>query len=218
MHDFDGPRWGDLDDLRWGDLHAKRRPRELQRAKFLDKAERTPPTARRWFRIEDIEPNAHARSNLVHQLRASIWHRDLCLGGKSQVLCLSVSPLAENRFDPDMARWEHFNALVGDLWMSVPRWLAWFRQDGTNRKAPAWLEVLATRGANCTEEFWSIPEKEPPQKALRIAWRALRAKFPDGRIPNLQKYLGEKLAEIASKVAGEIISRETVLRLLGRKP
>jgi len=110
--------------------------------RFLEKALRTPRTARRWFRIEDIEPDADAYSNLIDQWRASIWHRDLCLGGKSQVLCLSVSPLAGNRFDPDMARGEQFNAVVGDLWMSARRWLAWFRQDGANRNAPAWLEAI----------------------------------------------------------------------------
>src|SRR5215467_11533125 len=87
--------------------------------RFLEKAKRTPRTARRWFRIEDIEPDAHARSKLIDQWRASIWHRDLCSSeGKSPVLCLSASPLAENRFDPNMAKGEQFNAVVGDLWMS----------------------------------------------------------------------------------------------------
>jgi hypothetical protein len=139
----------DLDDA--GSEHsritirpAKRLQRERRRARFLDKALRTPRTARRWFRIEDIEPDAHARSNLIDQWRASIWHRDLGSSeGKSQVLCLSVSQLAENRFDPDWARGEQqFNAIVGDLWMSAERWLDWFHQDRANRKAPTWLEAL----------------------------------------------------------------------------
>src|SRR5262245_47320354 len=137
----------DLDDAGGEHLHdfriAKRLQRERRRARFLDKALRTPRTARRWFRIEDIEPDAHARSKLIDQWRASIWHRDLCSSeGKSQVLCLSASPLAENRFDPNMAKGEQFNAVVGDLWMSAPQWLDWFRLDAFNRKAPAWLEAI----------------------------------------------------------------------------
>jgi len=120
MRDIDDP--GCMHDREWSQvLHAKRRQRERQRASFLEKALRTPRAARRWFRIEDIEPDARGRSSLVDQWRASIWHRDLCLEGKSQILCPSVSPLAENRFDPDMARGEQFNAVIGDLWMSAPR-------------------------------------------------------------------------------------------------
>src|SRR5262249_38269119 len=141
MRDLDDA--GRIDDCEWSQyLYAKRRPRERRRARFLEKASRTPRTARRWFTIEDIEPDAHVRSNLIDQWQASIWHRDLCLRGKSQVFCLSASPLAENRFDPDMARGEQFKEIVGDLWMSARRWLAWFREEGDNRKARAWLEAI----------------------------------------------------------------------------
>jgi hypothetical protein len=216
MRDPDDAEW--VDDRDWSrDLDAKRGGRERRRAKFLEKALRTPRTARRWFRIDDIEPDAHVRSNLIDQWRASIWHRDLLLAGKSQVLCLSVSPLAENRFDPDMARGEQFNAAIGDLWMSAPRWLAWFRQDEANRKAPAWLEDIMQSRANYTEEFWQIPDKEPRQKALAIAWRGLRKAFPGGRIPKHLNNSAEKLARTASKASGEIVTRESISRVLGRK-
>jgi hypothetical protein len=207
---------GCMDDHEWSQgLHANRRQRERQRAIFLEKALRTPRTARRWFRIEDIEPDAHARSNLIDQWRASIWHRDLCLGGKSQVLCLSVSPLAENRFDPDMARGEQFNAVIGDLWMSAPRWLAWFRQDGANRKSPAWLEAIVRSGS---ENFWQIPKNEPRQKTLRNAWKALKLVFPTWRIP--KRLSRQRIAEMATRRMKEVtgsrdaVSRETVERLL----
>ena len=76
MRNLDHP--GCLDDREWFQgLHAKRRQCERRRARFLQKTLRTPRTARRWFRIEDIEPDAYARSNLIDQWRASIWHRDL---------------------------------------------------------------------------------------------------------------------------------------------
>jgi hypothetical protein len=88
MDNRDDAGW--VEDRGWSQrLHAKRHQRERQRANFLDKVLRAPRSARRWFRIEDIEPDARVRSNLINQWRASIWHRDLCLEGKSQVLCLS---------------------------------------------------------------------------------------------------------------------------------
>src|SRR5215470_11780793 len=116
MRDLDNARWSE--NREWSQaFHTKRQQRERQRTNFLEKALRTPRNARRWFRLEDIEPDANIRLNLINQLRASIWKRDLLLDGKSQVLCLSSSPLAENRLDPDMARGQPFYEIVGDLWM-----------------------------------------------------------------------------------------------------
>jgi len=219
------------DDAGWEALHAKRQQRERRRTRFLDKASRTPRAARRWFRIEEIEPDAHARSNLIDQWRKSIWHRDprslkgdLCSSeGKSQVLCLSASPLAENRFDPDMARGEQFNAVVGDLWMSTVRWLDWFYQDATNRKAPTWLEDIVRSGSENfwrkPENFWLIPKDEPARKTLRNAWMALRLVFPDWRIS--KRLSKQQIANMATRRMKELtgspgaVSRETVERILG---
>ena len=90
---------GCMDDREWFQgLHAKRRQRERRRA--LPR-EGVAHTANR----EAVVSNRRYRAGcgclleFDRSMRASIWHRDLCLGGKSQVLCLSVSPLAENRFE-----------------------------------------------------------------------------------------------------------------------
>jgi hypothetical protein len=132
-----------FDDLQkyFGMRNATRAMRGRVRAAFLDKAKRTPKKARRWFRIDEIEPDKAARAVRVEQWRASIWHRDLMRRDKSQVLCLSPSPLSGSRLPPDLARGEHFNLIVDDLWMSVPRWLQWFSQ--VEIEPPKWLASLA---------------------------------------------------------------------------
>jgi hypothetical protein len=131
-------------------LAARRRSRERWRIAFLDKAKRTSVHRRRWFQISDIEPDPIARERLIGLWRASIYSGDLVLKGKSlhhrparrfdqsQVLCLAATPLLEGyRLPPELARGEHFNGIVGDLWMSMPRWLEWLRQVGV--AAPIWL-------------------------------------------------------------------------------
>jgi hypothetical protein len=128
-------------------LADRRRLRDRVRIAFLEKAKRTSRIHRRWFRIAEIEPDANARQELIDQWRASIHSGDLQLKGKSQVLCLSASPLLEGyRLAPELARGEHFNLIVDDLWMSARRWLEWFRQVGIEpplwmtRPLPQWLE------------------------------------------------------------------------------
>jgi hypothetical protein len=112
--------------------------RQRWRIRFLDRARRTSLRRRRWFQIGDIEPDSVARERLIGLWRASIYNSDLVLNGKSQVLCLSASPLLNNyRLPSELARGEHFNMIIGDLWMSAPRWIEWFRQIG--QTAPHWL-------------------------------------------------------------------------------
>jgi hypothetical protein len=129
------------DRLRFGKLDPPRSARKQVRQRFIDKAERTSRRKRRWFCIKDIEPDEAARVVLLKHWRASIWSCDLMLRNKSQVLCLSVSPLMENnRLPPEFARGEHFYMIVDDLWMSAPRWLQWFGQ--VSKTPPAWLAFL----------------------------------------------------------------------------
>lgn len=123
----------------------------MVRDAFLSKAARTSRSHRRWFRLDEIESDAEKRQELLGLWRASIYSRDLDLKGRSQVLCLTASPLlggyrsprarsdlfrddktisartkavlaAAKRLPAELARAEHFNASVGDLWMSAPRW------------------------------------------------------------------------------------------------
>lgn len=122
-------------------LADRRRLRERIRTAFLEKAKQTSRSHRRWFRISEIEPDPFARKELIAQWRASIYSGDLVLNDRSQVLCLSASPLLEgNRLPTDLARGEHFNDIVDDLWMSVPRWLAWFHDVGI--APPLWMSRL----------------------------------------------------------------------------
>ena len=140
--------------------------RERVRAAFLDKAKRTPKMGRRWFRIDEIEPDSATRAVRIDQWRASIWHRDLSYRDKSQVLCLSPSPLSGSRLPPDLARGEHFKVIVDDLWMSAPRWLQWFGQ--IEIAPPKWLASLAKseRGVETEKAAWvGLPE------AVRIVVR-----------------------------------------------
>jgi len=214
----------ELDDARWREdregfhgLHAKRRQRERQRANFLEKQLRTPRTARRWFRMEDIEPDAHARSNLVYQWRASIWKRDLCLDGKSQVLCLSASPLAENRLDPNMAGGQPFYKIVGDLWMSAPRWLAWFRQDLAQRKPPAWLETMLQPQSRSTRGGRK-PEYDHDD-AVQFCFQLLdeRGDFDEpGQVNNWnsQRHLEDEVRTYLTKPSDKEPSSSTVRRIV----
>jgi hypothetical protein len=125
---------------------ARRRPsRERMQNAFLKKVEFKPRAKRLWFRIEDIEPEPVAREKLLRQWRASIVDGDLMKNGRSQVLYLNGSPIAAcgpstaSRLTPDMAKNDHFDKVGGDLWMSAPRWLEWFRQDPFQRTPPDWL-------------------------------------------------------------------------------
>ena len=124
----------------WEHFASRRSQREQVLQHFIDKAKRTPLRARRWFRIADIAADEAKRAELRKHLRASIWHGDLMLRDKSQVLCLSASPLMENnRLPPGYARDEIFYSIVDDLWMSVPRWLQWFVQVGI--EPPEWMSM-----------------------------------------------------------------------------
>jgi hypothetical protein len=117
--------------------------RRIDRARsdFLEKVDRTSRKHRRWFRIVDIEPDPAKRPELAELWRASIYSGDLVMHGKSQVLCLSASPLLDDhRLSPDLARGEHFHDIIDDLWMTAPRWLQWFEQAGLN--APTWLSSI----------------------------------------------------------------------------
>jgi hypothetical protein len=128
----------------FGTMADRRRLRERMRTAFLDKAKRTSRSRRRWFRIREIEPDDIARQELIDLWRASIWSRELILNERSQVLCLSATPLLENyRLSPELARGEHFNMIVDDLWMSLPRWLEWFHQ--VEKTAPDWLPSAGKR-------------------------------------------------------------------------
>src|SRR5262249_51611615 len=188
--------------------------------RFLEKALRTPRTARRWFRIEDIEPDADACSNLIAQWRASIWHRDLCLGGKSQVLCLSVSPLAGNRFDPDMARGEQFNAVVGDLWVAARGWLVGFRKEGPTRNAPAWLEAIMQ-----LEEKQASHGRPPDydhDDAEQFVFKLLneRGDFTEfGQVDdwNRQRHVEDALRDYLSNRCGKEPSASTVRRMVTKQ-
>jgi hypothetical protein len=71
------------------------------------------------------------------------------------------------------------------------------------------------------EEYWLLPDEEPKQPEPRLAHKALRRKYPNGRVP---KRSVENLAGILTPVVREItgkpskkISRESVLRALGQK-
>ena len=148
-----------FDDLQkyFGTFNASRAMRERVRVAFLDKAKRNPKMARRWFRIDEIEPDPVIRAVRIDQWRASIWHRDLMNRDKSQVLCLSLSPLSGSRLAPDLARGEHFNMIVGDLWMSAPRWLQWFSQ--VEIVPPKWLASLAKAESMTERTSWvDLPE------------------------------------------------------------
>jgi hypothetical protein len=129
----------DEDTNHFSALANRRRRRERMRTAFLDKVKRTSHLHRRWFRISEIEPDEIARKGLIELWRASIYSHDLLLNGKSQVLCLSASPLLlqDYRLPTDLARGEHFNQIVDDLWMSAPRWLGWFHQ--VRKTPPDWL-------------------------------------------------------------------------------
>jgi hypothetical protein len=120
-------------------LAIRRQSRERRRVAFLEKASRTSLKRRRWFRISDIEPNSVKRKQLTDHWRAQIYSGDLLLKGKSQVMCLSSSPLLnDHRLPPELARREHFfNVIVDDLWMSVPRWLQLFKQVAV--APPSWM-------------------------------------------------------------------------------
>jgi hypothetical protein len=121
-------------------LSKKRNERQRWPIRFLEWSRRTSLRHRGWFQISDIAPDPAARQRLVGLWRASIYSGDLEVGGKSQVLCLSASPLAEGwRLPRELARGEHFNMIVDDLWMSASRWLDWFNQVGES--PPNWLRL-----------------------------------------------------------------------------
>jgi hypothetical protein len=137
-----------VDDLRSQNLAKRERRRQV----FLDKFERTPRKARRWFRIEDIEPNEAVRAKLVKDWRRSISHGDLMLREKSQVLCLNslMEDEGSNRVPPNFAHLEFFYEAVGDLWMSSLRWLQWF--DQVDIKPPEWLASLPSRSTTTAKD------------------------------------------------------------------
>src|SRR5262249_50728155 len=116
----------------------QRKQREWSRDAFLSKVARTSRSHRRWFRLDEIEPDAAKRQELLGVWRKSIYSRDLDVKGRSQVLCLTGSPLQEGyRLPHDLARGEHFYAIANDLWMSAPRWLEFFRK--VKKTPPDWL-------------------------------------------------------------------------------
>ena len=134
----DLPVLQDEDADHFAALANRRLLRERMRTAFIDRARRTSLRRRRWFQISEIEPDPVARERLIGLWRASIYSGDLTLNGKSQVLCVSASPLLQNyTLPPEFARGEHFNMIVPELWMSAPRWLEWFRQIG--RAPPLWM-------------------------------------------------------------------------------
>ena len=68
------------------------------------------------------------------------------------------------------------------------------------------------------EEYWVLPDEPPSQESQRTALKGLRRAFRDGRIP--KSMTAERLAQIASTKLGlerDAVTREAVLRLLGRK-
>jgi hypothetical protein len=183
-----------------------RSKRERRRQAFLDKFERTPQKARRWFRMEDIEPDEIARTELVKRWRSSIWHGDLMVGEKSQVLCLAAHHLMEenggNRLPSSCARGEQFYQAAGELWMSAPRWLRWFEQ--VEIAPPVWLASLQAKreaallvdppesdpGVKTQKDLpdsavdW-LPAEEPvaSQPKRRQLYLLLLKGFPDRRVP-----------------------------------
>jgi hypothetical protein len=122
----------------FAELARRRSKRERDRSAFVERAKRTSLRRRRWFQIADMEPDGFKRNQLIEQWRASIYSGDLSVNGKSQVLCITASPLLEDyRLPSHLARSDQFNQVVGDLWMSSPRWLDWFQQ--IHAVPPSWL-------------------------------------------------------------------------------
>ncbi|HEY7243384.1 MAG TPA: hypothetical protein VH678_05815 [Xanthobacteraceae bacterium] len=146
-----------MGDRQYFELLSHDRARwERWRIWFRDRATRTSLRRRRWFQISEIEPDSAARALLIRLWRASIYSGDLEVGGKSQVLCLSATPLLAGwRLPCELARGEQFNVIVGDLWMSAPRWVEWLRQ--IRGVQPQWLCETAELSQRRTAEARLAP-------------------------------------------------------------
>jgi hypothetical protein len=160
------------EDGHFAALVTRRQSRERVRTAFLEKAKRTSRPHRRWFRISEIEPDEAKRQDLIDLWRASIYSGDLLLRRKSQVLCLSESPLLENyRLPTELARGERFNDIVNDLWMSAPRWREWFRQ--VEKVPPEWL-------AKAGKKIWKPILGENLTKSELAILAPMNELWPDG--------------------------------------
>ena len=155
--------------------------RELRKricAAFVEKANRTSRPHRRWFRIDEIEPDESARRELAELWRKSIYSGDLIsTQNKSQVLCFSDTPLLQGfRFPRDLAKGEHFNDIIQHLWMSAPQWRKWLRDN--EKRIPAWLATAGKtwkgkRGAKLTENDTAV-------------LAALNKLYPDGDLEGIK--------------------------------
>jgi len=139
-----------------------------------------------------MEPDEVARAKLVEEWRASISHGELMLNGKSQVLCLAGSPLAENRLLPAHANdGVLFGLIVGDLWMSARRWLEWFGQ--VDKDSPQWLASLQSDAVrpNPKDEARGMPsdaEYAAHQWAMREATGQFATRGDDDKWAKEKKY------------------------------
>jgi hypothetical protein len=196
-------------------LAERRRLRERRRAAFVQKAARWSRPHRRWFRITEIEPDETARQSLIERWRASIYSGDLDLNGKSQVLCMTASPLIlprvvssqlieSYRLPGDLARGEQFSKLIDDLWMSGPRWLCWMHQ--VESRPPNWLEDFGPKKVVSAEKSWKAKAGKTLTRSELAVMNALNKLYPDGRLLDWAQTRNERIRE-CTKVQPRTIVR-----------
>jgi hypothetical protein len=104
--------------------------------------------------------------------------------------------------------------------LSYDEFIGWLNRKGS--KVPEFWQPLDEQvTTEDNEEHSSLPDEEPMQPGPRLAYKALKQKYPDGRVPKLS---AERLAGIVTPIAQRItgnrktkVTRESVLRALDRK-
>jgi hypothetical protein len=77
------------------------------------------------------------------------------------------------------------------------------------------LQCFPEPGDVTDEKYYDLPDKPPRQQSLQIALKGLLLAYPAGRVP--ERLSAERLAQIASAKTQSAVTREAVLRVLGRK-
>jgi hypothetical protein len=155
--------------IEFAERHEKRRRRTVW---FNRRQCRISFERRQWLGITEmadeyakepgsLEVNAERRNRFINSVRRSILSGEFTHNGRSQVLNVHPSGLAENRFDPiGASNEEQFNPIVAYLYISRTQWSNWLERHGVEIPRFPATSVKAAREAP------SLPAAEDnPQEA-----------------------------------------------------